>query len=87
MGLENFITTYEVSEGTLEDLLIKAKSNGVTIDRGQYNSSKNLLKTYVKAFIARNIWENDGFYPVLNEQDEIVQTAKSLIAKAKELDQ
>ena len=85
MGLENFLSSYEVSEGTLEDLLAKAKSNGVTIDRGQYNSSKNLLKTYMKAFIARNIWDNDGFYPVLNEQDEIIQMAKSLISKAKEL--
>ncbi|MCP4457086.1 MAG: S41 family peptidase [Cytophagales bacterium] len=85
MGLEKFMSTYEVSDGTLEDLLKKAKSNGVTIDRGQFNSSKNLLRIYVKAFIARNIWENQGFYPILNQQDEIVQKAKILITEAQEL--
>ncbi len=87
MGLEKFISIYEVSEGTLEDLLRKAESNGVIINERQFQSSKSLLKTYVKAFIARNIWDNDGFYPVLNEQDELIQKAKTLLEEAKNLAQ
>lgn len=85
MSLENFISTYEVSDGTLQDLLKKAKSNGVTIDRDQFEPSKELIKTYVKAFIARNIWDNAGFYPILNQQDEIVQKARTLIKEGNNL--
>lgn len=87
MGLKEFISTFQVSDKTLERLLKKAKGNGVAINHEQFNTSKKLLKIYVKAFIARNIWENKGFYPILNQQDEIIQKAQTLIEEAKKLTQ
>jgi len=87
MQLAKFISTYQVSDETLTALLRKAESNGVKMNQKQFEYSKELLRNYLKAFIGRNIWENDGFFPVLNQQDEIVLKAQSLIEEAKNLQQ
>lgn len=83
MGLERFISKYDVSDELLKELLKKSQKNGVQINQKQFEYSKEMLGTYTKAFIARNIWGNEGFYPVINQQDEIVQKAQTLIGEAK----
>lgn len=85
MGLERFISDYQVSEGTFNDLLVKAKSNGVEINPADGTKSRDLIQTYLKAFIGRGIWDNDAFFPVVNQRDEIVQKALTLIAEAESL--
>ncbi len=85
MGMDDFIKSYTVSDGTLQELLSKAESNGVKMNQKEFEESKLLLETYVKAFIARNIWDNKGFYPVINAQDNIIRKALKLIPEAKSL--
>jgi hypothetical protein len=33
------------------------------------------IKNLLKAYIAKQKWKNEGFYPVLNEMDNTVQRA------------
>ena len=86
MGLERFIADYKVSDATLEDLMTRAQANGVKRNAKQFAASKKLLKLYLKAFIGRGIWDNEAFFPVVNQRDEIIQKALSLIDEAKALD-
>jgi carboxyl-terminal processing protease len=39
----------------------------------------------LKAYIARSLYGNSGFYPIINETDEIYMTALKQFAKAKAL--
>lgn len=86
MGKENFIKDYAVSQETLEELLALAENNGIEMDMDQLAKSKALLLNYLKAFIGRRIWDNEAFYPVLNQEDEVVQNALTLISEAKKLE-
>ncbi|MDW3196822.1 MAG: S41 family peptidase [Cytophagales bacterium] len=82
MGLENFLSRFEVSDQMLQDLAAYGASNGVEYDEDDFMESKALLTTYLKAFIGRSAWNNEGFYPVWNEQNEIYQRALNLFEEA-----
>jgi carboxyl-terminal processing protease len=85
MGLEKFISDYRVSDATLNDLMNQAEKNGVKRNARQFQTSKELLRLYTKAFIGRGIWDNEAFFPVINQRDEIILKAISLIDEAKSL--
>ena len=44
-----------------------------------------LLKTYMKAEIAKLVWDSKGFYPIFNQQNEILQAALDLFDEAESL--
>lgn len=74
----------KLTESIVKRELIKfAKEKKIKFDETQYHTSKNLIIPEIKAYIARNIIDNDGFYPILLKSDEIVLTA---IEKLEELD-
>lgn len=85
MGLDRFISDYQVSDETFNNLLEKAESNGVKVNPGDVRKSRKMIENYLKAFIGRGIWDNDAFFPVVNQRDEIVQRALNLIGEAESL--
>ncbi len=85
MGMQAFRKTFKVSDDMLMDLVSLAEGNGLSYDESEFNKSKRLLRQLTKAYIARGIWDNDGFYPIFNEQDEIFQKAIRLMDEADEL--
>ncbi|WP_420317621.1 S41 family peptidase [Ekhidna sp.] len=82
MGFEKFRADFQISESMLNDLVSVADENKVKYNESEYNRSKKLLKQLTKAYIARGIWDNDGFYPIFNEQDEIFQQAIKMMDEA-----
>jgi len=75
------ITTYTGFETELAkidlaaQLIAYAEKAGVKYNAGQYNTSKMLINNEVKAYIARNFIDNDGFYPILFREDEMINAA------------
>ncbi len=52
-----------------------AEKNGVPKSTKGFTFSKHLVNTRLKANIARNIIDNDGFYPIIKEVDTTLKTA------------
>jgi carboxyl-terminal processing protease len=46
---------------------------------------KAIFQNYLKAEIARRIWGNEGFYPVINETNEALQGAMKMFDRIPEL--
>ncbi|MGB3467193.1 MAG: S41 family peptidase [Cyclobacteriaceae bacterium] len=84
-ALEDFIENFEVSDKMLKEMIKLGETNKLAFDKEGYERSKPLIKNYLKAQIARAIWDNEGFYPVLNETNEIYQSALKLFDEAEEL--
>lgn len=82
MGFDAYRETFVVSDEMLRDLTQLAEGNKLPFDEKDFNRSKKLLRQLTKAYIARGIWDNDGFYPIFNDQDEIFQKAILLIDEA-----
>lgn len=85
MGMQAYIDGFEISEKMLKEMINLGKSNDLKFNKEQFERSKPMIKNYLKAQIARSIWENQGFYPVLNETNEIFQKALKLFEEAEKL--
>lgn len=75
MSFEKFNKNFQVSDKMLQEVVQMANAAGVEYKEEEYARSKDLLRNNVKAFIARSIYGNKGFFPVLHESDEEFQEA------------
>lgn len=85
-GFENFLNQFEISDQMLADLVKVGERNGVKPDRRELSKRNKLFKIHIKAHIARKIWNNEGYYPVMNETNEILLQAIKLFDRIPELD-
>ncbi|MBN2519894.1 MAG: S41 family peptidase [Bacteroidales bacterium] len=69
----------ELPDDYLKNQLISFLNNKkIKFNNDQYILSQKLICTDLRAYIARNIIDNDGFYPIILKSDEIViQAIKS----------
>ncbi|MEP4535201.1 MAG: S41 family peptidase [Cyclobacteriaceae bacterium] len=80
-----FKTKFRVSDEILASLVETGEQNGVEYDDLDFQKSKALLRNYLKAYIARSVWKNEGFYPIFNEQNEILTKALTVLKEAEGL--
>ena len=67
MTLNNFIDDFVISETMLANLKELAKERDINFDEDEYLLSKNHIKAYAKAEIARSVWDDAGFFPIYND--------------------
>lgn len=85
MGLTEFRSSFSVSDKDLNELVSSAEGNDLAFDKAGFNKSKELIRLLAKAYVARGVWANEGFYPIFNEQDEVFLKAISLMNEANQL--
>jgi carboxyl-terminal processing protease len=78
----DYISSFEVDASMLREIVDAGSSNDVTFNGKQFDSSREKIQLYVKAFIGRRAWNNDGFYPIINQQNSIYQKALELFDQA-----
>jgi carboxyl-terminal processing protease len=77
-GLANYFKNFKVTDEMLASLVMVGERNKVKPDRKELAKKKKLFQVHVKAQIARKLWNNDGFYPVINETNEVFLQALKL---------
>jgi carboxyl-terminal processing protease len=73
--LEDFKTGYVVTEKFYNDFLANAEKLGVKMDSTGMKTSQNLIKLQIKALIARELWNVEGYFEVINERNETLKKA------------
>ncbi|UII33529.1 S41 family peptidase [Fulvivirga ulvae] len=86
MDYKEFYNNFNVTGQMLNDLVEAGKANGVKPNYKDLEKSKDLFKLHVKAQIARQIWNNEGFYPIYNHTNEILEHAVKLFDEAGNLE-
>jgi len=86
MGFENYRSGFHVSDAMLDELVRVGLRNKAQPDRIELNQKKQLFRIHLKAQIAKGVWGNEGFYPIFNETNEILQQSIMLFDKAPEMD-
>jgi len=76
---EHFNKTFFVTEPILNEFISFAEKNGIKRNDAQIVTSKKIIQIQLKALIARNIWQNDGFFPVIHSIDNTLQKAIQLL--------
>jgi len=70
-GFNQFLDKFIVTDQMLADLVKVGERNKVKADRKELAKKEKLFKVHIKAQIARKIWNNEGYFPVMNETNEI----------------
>ncbi len=69
------INDYLESINIFEQFANYAEHKGVSKNTAGYQYSKHLVNTQLKANIARNVIDNDGFYPIIQDVDTTLKIA------------
>lgn len=75
----NFIDDFQVSQQMLNDFTRFAADNGVALVADEYQKARELIQLQIKAYIGRNIFGNDAFFPVMNQRDRAVEKALEVL--------
>ncbi|MDT8393485.1 MAG: S41 family peptidase [Bacteroidales bacterium] len=77
---EDFEKYFTVNKGMFLDFIAYAEEKGIGRDEAGIHESEQRIKTLIRAYIARNLFDDDGFYPVYHEIDETFQVAMDYLA-------
>ncbi len=87
LDYQDFKRDFVVTDEMLEALIQTGAEVDVPFDEVQFEHSKDLLRTHLKAQIARRVWDNPGFYPIFNQSNEVFLQALELFDEAEALAQ
>ena len=73
------INTYLEKNNVLKEFVTYAGNNGIKKNQQDLRFSKHVINTRLKAYIARNIFDNKGYYPIIREIDIDLQKAIQIL--------
>ncbi len=85
MSFEDYYSKYQVSDAMLQELIKIGEKNKVKYDDKDFKKSKEYLKVLVKANMGRNLFDDNAYYKVINDINEIYLQAIKLFDKAEKL--
>lgn len=79
--VETFIKKFEVTDQILEELLAQAKEAKINVDSlpAATKEQDKYLRTHLKSLIAGDIWKNNEFWMIFNEQNPFFLRAQEII--------
>lgn len=78
-NFEAFDKDFEIDEAFLTDLRALADKEKVKFDEAQYQRALPLIKTQLKALIARDLWDMNEYFQVMNATNQSVQQALKVL--------
>lgn len=70
---------FQVDESLLESLLNIAKEENITFVEDEYNRSLTLIKAQIKSLIARDLWDINEYFQVINTTNQSVLRALEIL--------
>ncbi|MCD4735857.1 MAG: S41 family peptidase [Bacteroidales bacterium] len=84
-SIEGFSENYFLSDRIWADFLAFVEKKGVNGDSAEINFARAKIKNILKAYFARNLFRDAGFYPVLLQTDSVFIKAKDFIQNKTDL--
>ncbi|MDR1707228.1 MAG: S41 family peptidase [Prevotella sp.] len=75
----DFYKNYEVPDELLNKLIASGEKEKIEYDDVGFNKSKSVLKTQLKAYIARDVYDTETSAKVFNKDNEILNKAYEII--------
>ena len=78
---DRFNREFQISPAILKELRVLGEKLGAKYKEDEYKVSLPLIKTQMKALIARDLWEMSEYFQVVNEMNHSVQKAVELLSE------
>lgn len=76
---ETFNNKFEISDEVLANMRTLADKEKIKFDEKQYQQSLPLIKTQLKALIARDLWDMNEYFQIMNTtNNSVIQALKVL---------
>ena len=76
---ETFNDKFEISDEILANMQTLAEQEKIKFDEKQYRKSLPLIKTQLKALIARDLWDMNEYFQIMNTTDSSVLQALKVL--------
>ena len=76
---DRFNKRFEVTDKMLDELIALGKTLGVEYKEDEYKTALPLIRTQLKALIARDLWDMNEYFQVINSMNETVLKGLELI--------
>jgi carboxyl-terminal processing protease len=73
--VKGYVKEFQVNDALFEDFISYAEKNGVKPDATGLTLTGPMIRTLIKAFIGRELYSDEAFYPIYNQTDKIFQKA------------
>lgn len=77
--IEAFDQRYKLGSDVFQGLVNEASRQGITVSEDEMSFSRNKIEGLMKAYIARNLFNDAGFYKLFNQQDETFLKAVEIL--------
>lgn len=78
-SFDTFNTQFEVPQQLFDSLVKQGEAVGIKYDEASYNESLPMLRHQLKALIARDLWDMNEYFRIINETDPAIQKAVELL--------
>ncbi|GAA4453205.1 S41 family peptidase [Nibrella saemangeumensis] len=93
MAFADFNRSVSITDAMLQQLVKDATEQGIKFNEKEYNRSKDFIRTQVKAYIARYVYQRNSrngqqneFFQVMGDADDTYQKALTLFDRARMLE-
>lgn len=76
---ENFNSEFTFNKETMSELIAAGEKNKVSFNQAQYDTSVQEMQRVMKGLVARDLWDMNDYYRVVNEDDYAILRALSVI--------
>ena len=73
--VKSFDQSFVVSDAMFDELVKQAEEKGIVGTEEQRQVARREANTLLKAYIARDLFDDEGFYPIYAPMDEVLQRA------------
>ncbi|MES2514434.1 MAG: S41 family peptidase [Bacteroidota bacterium] len=78
---KKYIDNFEVSSAILEEFYAYCLDKGLVLNPALKVRTSEALKPYLKAFIGRDVFDKDAYYPIINQKDKCILKATEVLSK------
>ena len=78
---KNYIAQFEISNKILEEFYTYCDKQNTKLGSVNKEKTNQALKPYLKAFIGRDVFDKDAYYPIINQSDKCIIKATEVLSK------
>ena len=78
---KNYIAQFEISNAILEEFYAYCDKQNTKLGSVNKEKTSQALKPYLKAFIGRDVFDKDAYYPIINQSDKCILKATEVLSK------
>ena len=78
---KNYIDKFEISNTILDEFYEYCANQNLLLGNLSKPKTNEALKPYLKAFIGRNVFDKDAYYPIINQKDKSILKAIEVLSQ------